>query len=95
VPYPRQLVAEFLPRRPGFAPRAVHVGFVVYKVALGQVFPESFGFILSISFHRCSIFTHVSSGGWTVDPLAAAVPKRQSHPIATATTTIIIIIIMK
>jgi hypothetical protein len=32
------------------------VEFVVYKVALGQVFPpESFGFPLPISFHRCSI----------------------------------------
>jgi hypothetical protein len=34
----------------------VHVGFVVDKVALGQVFPPKyFGFSLSISFHRCSI----------------------------------------
>jgi hypothetical protein len=32
------------------------VGFVVDKVALGQVFsPEYFGFHLSISFHLCSI----------------------------------------
>jgi hypothetical protein len=31
------------------------VGFVVDKVALGQVFPEYFGFLLSIPFHRCSI----------------------------------------
>jgi hypothetical protein len=32
------------------------VGFVVDKVALGQIFfPEYFGFPLSISFHRCSI----------------------------------------
>jgi hypothetical protein len=40
----------------GFYPGSVHVGFVVDKVALGQVFsPEYFGFPLSISFHRCSI----------------------------------------
>jgi hypothetical protein len=32
-------------------------------VALGQYLSESFGFLLSLSFHRCSIFTHVSSGG--------------------------------
>jgi hypothetical protein len=31
------------------------VGFVVDKVALGQVFPEYFGFPLSVLFHRCSI----------------------------------------
>jgi hypothetical protein len=29
------------------------VVFVVDKVALGQVFPEYFGFPLSVSFHRC------------------------------------------
>jgi hypothetical protein len=27
-------------RRPGFDPGSVHVGFVVDKVALGQVFPR-------------------------------------------------------
>jgi hypothetical protein len=32
------------------------VGFVVEKVAMGQIFsPEYFGFPLSISLHRCSI----------------------------------------
>jgi hypothetical protein len=35
--------------------RVLHVGFVVDKVALGQVFSEYFGFLLSIPFHRCSI----------------------------------------
>jgi hypothetical protein len=44
------------PRRPGFDPGSVHVGFVVDKVALGQVFPpEYFGFSLSISLYRCSM----------------------------------------
>jgi hypothetical protein len=36
-----------------------------------RFFSESFGFPLSVSFHRCSMFTHVSSGGWTKGPLAA------------------------
>jgi hypothetical protein len=27
---------------------------------------ESFGFPLSVSFHRCSTFTRVSSGGWAM-----------------------------
>jgi hypothetical protein len=40
---------------PGFDPGSVHVGFVVDKVALGQVLPQYFGFPLSVSFHRCSI----------------------------------------
>jgi hypothetical protein len=38
VPWLRSLVAGLSPRRPGFAPGSIHVGFVVDKVALGQVF---------------------------------------------------------
>jgi hypothetical protein len=40
VPWPRRLVAGLSPRRPSFDPGPVHVGFVVDKVALGQVFPR-------------------------------------------------------
>jgi hypothetical protein len=36
-----------------------------------RVFSESFGFPLSISFHRCSILTRVSPGGWTRGLLGA------------------------
>jgi hypothetical protein len=39
VPWLRRLVAGLSPRRPRFDPGPVHVGFVVDKVALGQVFP--------------------------------------------------------
>jgi hypothetical protein len=39
-------------------------------------FSEYFRFPLSVSFHRCSIFTHISPGGCTMGPLAAAVPQR-------------------
>jgi hypothetical protein len=46
VPWLRRLVAGIPPRRPGFDPGSVHVGFVVDKVALEQVFPEYFGFPL-------------------------------------------------
>jgi hypothetical protein len=35
VPWLRRLAAGFPPRRPGFDPGSVHVGFVVDKVALG------------------------------------------------------------
>jgi hypothetical protein len=38
VPWLRQLVNSFLVWRPGFNPRPVHVGFVVDKVAMRQVF---------------------------------------------------------
>jgi hypothetical protein len=34
---------------------SVHVGFVVDKVALGQVSPQYFGFPLSVSFHRAQL----------------------------------------
>jgi hypothetical protein len=40
VPWLRRLVAGLPPRTPGFDPGSVHVGFVVDKVALGQVFPR-------------------------------------------------------
>jgi hypothetical protein len=40
VPWLRRLVAGLPPRRFGFDPGSVCVGFVVYKVALGQVFPR-------------------------------------------------------
>jgi hypothetical protein len=40
VPWLRRLAAGLPPRRPGFDPGSVHVGFVVDKVALGQVFPR-------------------------------------------------------
>ena len=38
VPWLRRLVAGLSPRRPGFDLGSVDVGFVVDKVALGQVF---------------------------------------------------------
>jgi hypothetical protein len=43
-----RLVADFPPRQPGFEPGSGHVGFVVDKVELGQVFSAYFGFPLPI-----------------------------------------------
>jgi hypothetical protein len=40
VPWLRRLAAGLPPRRPGFDPGSVHVGFVVDKVTLGQVSPR-------------------------------------------------------
>jgi hypothetical protein len=40
------LVVGFSLRRPGFAPKAVHVEFVVDRVALGQVFLRVLQFLL-------------------------------------------------
>ena len=36
MPWLRQLLAGFTPRKAGFNPRSVHVRFVVHKVALWQ-----------------------------------------------------------
>lgn len=49
----------------GFTTRSVNMRVV----ALGQVSLRVFRFPLSISFHNCSIFTRVSSGGWEKGPL--------------------------
>jgi hypothetical protein len=51
VPQIKRLVARFPPRRPGFA-SGQHMGFVVDKAALGQVFSEYFGFLCQSSFHQ-------------------------------------------
>jgi hypothetical protein len=51
----RRLAAVRTVQRPEFDPGPINVGFVVDKVALGQVFSEYFGLPLSISFHRCSL----------------------------------------
>jgi hypothetical protein len=52
VPYFRRLVAGFPPRLLGFEPESAHVGFVVDKATLGQVFSEYFGFLFQFSFHQ-------------------------------------------
>jgi hypothetical protein len=44
-------------------------------------FSKGFAFQLSVSFHHCSTFTHVSSGRWKMGQSAAALP--QSHQIVT------------
>jgi hypothetical protein len=75
VPQLRRLVVEFPPRRPGFDPRSSHVGFVVDKVALGQVFSEYFAFPCHSSFHRLlHIHHHLSPGAGTIGKLVADEP---------------------
>jgi hypothetical protein len=58
APYLKRLVAGFPPRRPGFKPGSGQVGFVVDKVALGQVFSEYFGFPCQFSFHQILHHNH-------------------------------------
>jgi hypothetical protein len=67
--------ASFPPGRPRFESRSGHVGFVVDKVALGQVFYEYFGFPCQFSFHRLlHIHHHISSGAGTKGQSVADVP---------------------
>jgi hypothetical protein len=56
-----------------FEPRSGHVEFVVYKVALEQLFSEYFGFPCQFSFYRL-LHTHLSSGAGRVGQLVADVP---------------------
>jgi hypothetical protein len=58
VPWLKRLVAGLSQRRPGFATGSIHVGSVVDKVALGQVFLRVLRFPLSVSFRHCSVFIY-------------------------------------
>jgi hypothetical protein len=76
VPYIAQAVRR---RRPGFELRSGHMGFVVEKPALGQIFSEYFGFPCHFSFHRLlHIHHHLSSGAGTIGQLVSDVPSRLS-----------------
>jgi hypothetical protein len=59
-------VAGFPPRRPGFNPGSGQVGFMVDKVAPGQVFSEYFGFPCH-SFHQI-LQPHHHPRQFTVSP---------------------------
>jgi hypothetical protein len=51
APLLKRLVIGFPPRRPEFEPSG-QVGFLVDKVALGQIFSEYFNFTCQSSFHQ-------------------------------------------
>jgi hypothetical protein len=55
-------------------PMSGHVGFVVDKVALDQVFSEYFGVSCQFSLHRLLHSHHPSSGVGTIGQLVADVP---------------------
>jgi hypothetical protein len=65
--------------RPGLEPRSGHMGFVVDKVALRQVFSEYFGFPCQFLFHRLLHNPHQSSGAGTVGQTVIEVPSGLSH----------------
>jgi hypothetical protein len=88
-----QAVSRWLPTAgAGFEPRSGHVGFVVDKVALGQVSSEYSGFPCQFPFHRL-LHNHLSFGAGTIGQLVTDVPsglsltlpqetKKKSLPIA-------------
>jgi hypothetical protein len=57
----RRLVTGLLVLRPGFVLGSVHVGFVVGKVALGQVYIRVLRFSLPITFHNNSPCSYIIS----------------------------------
>jgi hypothetical protein len=60
-------IAQAASRRlPTAAARSGHVGFVVDKVALWQVFSDYFGFPCQFSFHRLLHTHRLSSGAGTL-----------------------------
>jgi hypothetical protein len=52
MPQFRQLVASFPLWQPKFNPKLGHVGFVVNKVPLRQVFSENFCFLCQFLFYQ-------------------------------------------
>jgi hypothetical protein len=57
--------------------RAIHVGFVVDKVALEQVFSEFFGFPLSIYHSTVALQTHIV---WGMRNMLAQYANVSRHP---------------
>jgi hypothetical protein len=60
-------------KRAGFEPGSGHVGFMVDKVALGQVFSECLGFPVNLHSTSYSTIT-IIIWGWYNRPVVAAVP---------------------
>jgi hypothetical protein len=75
MPQLRQLVTGFPPRWPELKPRSDYVGFVVDKVALGQVFSKHFSFPCQFSFHQLlHIYHNLLSRAHPIGQLVADVP---------------------
>jgi hypothetical protein len=62
MPWLKRLVAGLSPWRPGFAPRSIHMGFVVDKEALGQFFLQVLQ-LSPVNIIPPSLSKLISSGG--------------------------------
>jgi hypothetical protein len=82
-----QAVSRLLPTAAArFEPRSGHVGLVMYKVALGEVFYEYFCFPCQFSFHRLLHIHHLSSVAGIIDQNSGRRTKWiQSHPTSRTT----------
>jgi hypothetical protein len=82
-----RLVVGLSQRRSGFAPRSVHVGFVVNEVALEQVFLKHF-LVLPCQYHSpVALHPHILLGGWTIGQWVAAA---QTHILTLSTLTTVL-----
>jgi hypothetical protein len=75
-----QAVSRWLPTTAAiFNPRSSHVGFVMDRVALGQVFYEYFGFPCQFSFHLLHHTHHLLSGAGTIWQIVAQLFMKLKH----------------
>jgi hypothetical protein len=77
APQLKQLVAGFPPLQPRFDPGSGQVGFVVDKVALGQVVSKNFVFPYHSSFHQI-LHHHNHLEQATIGQSVAAMPSGRS-----------------
>jgi hypothetical protein len=77
----RLLVAGAPPRLPVIDLRSGHVGFVVKKVSLGQIFSKYFDFPCQFPLHRLLHINNLSSGAGTEDQIVADIPSELNLPL--------------
>jgi hypothetical protein len=88
VLWSRRLVAILSPRKPGFAPGTVRVGFVVTKWHWDRFFPQVLWFY-PVSIVSPWLHTRISSDGWIVGALVGPIQRHGLTPLTwTSSTTI-------
>jgi hypothetical protein len=81
VPQFRRLVAGFPLRRTGFDPKSRHMGFMVDKMALGQVFSQYFSFPSQFLLNQMFLHSQLSFGAGTIGQINGRRTKwTPSHP---------------
>jgi hypothetical protein len=76
----RRLVTGLLPRRPGVRDRVSPYGICCGQRGTGTGFSPEF-FVFPSQYHSTmSLYTHISSGGWTIGLFVAAVQRHSLTP---------------